>query len=141
MPCLPFATAVTPSVPTPTRLPWIVQPLPEIPMPSLPLPEITLPAPAAVPPIVFPEVRNVVIPVPVFGSAATPVASVPIQLPTMRFPDTEPPDSEIPLPFPEIRLRALESYPPMRLPGEFVIVMPEDELGLAAAVPATFVPM
>jgi hypothetical protein len=142
MPWRPFGTAVTPSAPSPTRLPWITQPVdPAIPMPSLPLPATTLPAPAAVPPTVVADVKLALMPAPVFGRAARPVASVPIQLPTMTFGVACVPDMEMPVPLPEIRLRALAVQPPTSDPPALAIEMPADPAGLADAVPATFVPM
>jgi hypothetical protein len=110
-------------------------------MPSAPLPEMTLPAPASAPPIVFGDPRNDSMPLPVFGSAALPVASVPIQLPTTTFGVAKIPEKKTPVPLPEIRFRASVVQPPTRLPPDAVIHTPVDELGVAEAVPAAFVPM
>jgi hypothetical protein len=110
-------------------------------MPSEPLPEMTLPAPGSAPPIVFGEPRNDSMPLPTFASFALPVAFVPIQLPTTTFLVAKAPEKKTPVPLPEMRFRAAAVQPPTRLPPEAVIHTPVDELGVADAVPAAFVPM
>jgi hypothetical protein len=109
-------------------------------MPSVELPEMTLPAPAAVPPMTLAEPWTEVMPWPTFGSAASPVASVPMKLPTTTFGTAYAPVKRMPVPFPEMTFRAAASKPPMRLSPDQLMMMPVAELGLADAAPAESVP-
>src|SRR4051812_38104403 len=77
---------------------------------------ITLPEPAAVPPIVLPEAPTIRdMPLPTFGRARLPAASVPMALPRTVLLDEPEIVSPLP-PLPEITLRALASVPPIVLP-------------------------
>jgi hypothetical protein len=108
-------------------------------MPSLSLPAMTLPAPDAVPPMVLPPATNAMMPMPEFGSAALPVASVPIQLPTISFDAAPAPWMLMPVALPEMRLPVSVVKPPIRLLLD--VTSTPVAPALAPLVPATSVPM
>jgi hypothetical protein len=126
---------------------WVPMQLPSTTLPVAPAPAITTPAPA-LPDMMFLEpavVPPTVLPVPLiampamFGTAKTPVTSVPIRFPraklrllAMRSPDAA---------FPEIRLAAFVDVPPIVLPfAPASSEIPFRALA-TAVVPAALVPM
>jgi hypothetical protein len=89
-------------------------------MPFVPLPEIRLPSPAT-PPIRFPLAPDAITPLPEFGSATSPDASVPMKFPPTAL-SVAPPMRSTPLAvFPEMRFPSpiwLNEAPETSTPSE-----------------------